>query len=199
MNTDHVQVVLSGVEGTAMRCNHCTLQYFAPLPMPIDVYVEQAKGFALMHRRCVPAPVPSPQLQLPHHAYGIDGASDESDPETDPPAPRVDHYQMFDMNYPKANTYDTLVPALREALTQAEFALLDLDVVHGWHPSSGQFDAVAHWARVENAHKSHAHRKPTPGITLPARLPMPGPLAQALAGTPAEKKRRTTRKAALKK
>lgn len=121
---------------------------------------------------------------------GIDGNSDEPDPETDPPNP----YRMFDANYPKATTHHHLRDALYEALKPAEYALLGPDTIESWHPSSGQFEAVAHWARVENAHTSHANRKPTPGITIPARHSMPHALALALAGS-VEKKPKRGRKA----
>lgn len=72
MKTDHIVIVLAGVEGNAMRCENCTLQYLPPFPMPIEQYVEQAKGFALMHRRCVKPEKPSRQLELPSHRYAID-------------------------------------------------------------------------------------------------------------------------------
>lgn len=122
---------------------------------------------------------------------GIDGSSDEPDPETDPPPP--DPYFGFNANYPKATDRAALRDALHEALKPAEYALLGPESVE-WHPKSGQFEAVAHWARVENAHTSHANRKPTPGITVPARHSMPHALALALAGS-VEKKPKRTRKA----
>lgn len=124
---------------------------------------------------------------------GIDGTSDEPDPETDPPLP--DRYWGFNANYPKAENHLALWDALREALTPAEYGkLVDGKAVASWHRSSGQFEAVAHWARVENAHKVHANRAPTPGITVPARFPMPLALTQALAVSVPEKKPAPARK-----
>ena len=110
---------------------------------------------------------------------GLDGSSDEPDEATDPPAPSP--YAMFAVNYPKAETHAGLFEALQSALTYAEFEKLDAPTVRSWPRDSGVFEAVAHWARVENAHKVHATRPPTAGITLPARLGMPGALQQALA------------------
>ncbi len=136
----------------------------------------------------------------PLEVLGIDGSSDKADPETDPPPP--DPYWGFNANYPKAERHLDLWDALREALTPDEFAKLEAgNDVGSWHRSSGQFEAVAHWVRVENAHRSHADRKPTPGITVPARFPMPLALAQALAKSQPKKpakaaKKKRTRKAA---
>jgi hypothetical protein len=135
---------------------------------------------------------------------GISGSSDEPDPETDPPPARepnrgVEVYRMFDMNYPAPKTKDHLYAMLAQVLTPAEYALLPESCP--WRPSSGEFDAVSHWARVENAHKVHATRPPTAGITLPARLGMPGALQQALATSQPKKpakaaKKKRSRKAA---
>lgn len=126
---------------------------------------------------------------------GIDGSSDEPDEATDPPNP----YAMFAVNYPKPTSHIELRSQLQAALTPAEWEKLDPNVVLGWHPSSGQFDAVAHWARVENAHKSHATRKPTPGITLPARFELPGPLQRALATSQPKKPAKAAKKKRARK
>jgi hypothetical protein len=126
---------------------------------------------------------------------GIDGSSDEPDEATDPPNP----YAMFAVNYPKPTSHIELRSQLEAALTPAEWEKLDPNVVLGWHPSSGQFDAVAHWARVENAHKSHATRKPTPGITLPARFEFPGPLQRALATSQPKKPAKAAKKKRARK
>lgn len=73
MKTDHIIICIAfGVEGAAMRCEHCTLQYVPAFPMPLEKYAEQAKGFALMHRRCEKPAEPSRQMTLPHHAYAVD-------------------------------------------------------------------------------------------------------------------------------
>jgi hypothetical protein len=126
---------------------------------------------------------------------GIDGSSDEPDEATDPPNP----YAMFAVNYPKPTSHIELRSQLQAALTPAEWEKLDTNVVLGWHPSSGQFDAVAHWARVENAHKVHATRKPTPGITLPARFELPGPLQRALATSQPKKPAKAAKKKRARK
>ena len=232
MNTDHV-VARSPL---SMFCQHCSLAISTHPGATLERVADSIRGFALMHRRCEPVPVPSPQLPLPHteprhrvdvvaptlaeleaeddrkcelcgvvaedimshRCAGIDGSSDEPDPETDPPHP--DPYAMFHMNYPKASNHLELWDALRLALTAAEYELVDGDTVAAWHKSSGQFEAVAHWARVENAHNSAGKRPPTPGLTIPQRFSMPHALAHALAVSPplppkAPRKKATTRKA----
>lgn len=128
---------------------------------------------------------------------GIDGASEEPDSETDPPAP--DPYFTFNQNYPRAETSAHLFDELHKALTETEYAKLDGDLVRSWKPATGIFDAVSHWARVENAHQSHKSRAPTPGIVLPARFPMPGPLQQALASSQPKKPAKTGKKTRARK
>jgi hypothetical protein len=146
-------------------------------------------------------PERSPYAEFPDHRpmAGIDGSSDEPDPETDPPSPEVERYRMFDMNYPKPDTTLWLMNYLEEVLSPDDRRDLDWQIVQSWHPSSGQFDAVAHWARVENAHKTAGGRPPTPGMTIPASFPKPKPLFEALSKQPKAKmprKKATTRKAA---
>lgn len=130
---------------------------------------------------------------------GIDGSSDEPDPETDPPPPRepnrgVEVYRMFDMNYPAPKDHAALHDMLMDVLTDAELSKLSWADVKTWHKSSGEFEAVAHWARVENGHTVIGKRTPTPGMTVPARFPMPGVLQQALAASVPTKKAKATRK-----
>jgi len=128
---------------------------------------------------------------------GISGSSDEPDEETDPPVP--DPYWTFRQNYPAASDNEELRLALANCLAPHELNLIDWDTVKSWHPRSGVFDAVAHWARVQNAHQVHKNREPTKGITIPARFPMPGELQKALASSQpkakAPRKKATTRKA----
>jgi hypothetical protein len=112
-----------------------------------------------------------------------------------PLGPPADPYAMFNENYPKAANTQDLMQALNRALGGPLYMKLDWPTVKAWKPSSGIFEAVAHWARVENAHATHGKRKPTPGITLPARFECPGPLAQALEPKPVKpvKARKKTR------
>ncbi len=128
---------------------------------------------------------------------GISGSSDEPDEATDPPA--ASPYAMFAVNYPKAETHAGLFEALQSALTYAEFEKLDAPTVRSWPRDSGVFEAVAHWARVENAHQVHATRPPTAGITLPARLGMPGALQQALATSQPKKPAKAGKKKRVRK
>ena len=203
----------------AFECHHCGGQHAPTLPMPIDQFVSMGKGFVLMHKHC-PKPVePSRQIELPvrcvkcgeqvvardaiEHfaacqgkAAGIDGASDQPDPETDPP--EANPYRMFELNYPKATDQGSLFDALHAALGPVIYANLDGDTVRGWHPDSGVFEAVANWARCENARKVHSKRPPTAGMVVPVTPTMPAALAQALV-VPKPKarprKKPTTRKA----
>lgn len=128
---------------------------------------------------------------------GIDGASEQPDPETDPPAP--DPYWTFRQNYPAASTNEELRLALANCLAPHELNLIDWDVVKSWHPKSGVFDAVAHWARVQNAHQVHKNREPTKGITIPARFPMPGELQKALASSQPKKPTKAGKKTRARK
>lgn len=131
-----------------------------------------------------------PQPDLP----GINGADDEPDEDTDPPPPRV---KVFELNYPAATVHVDLWEALRKALTQAEYDLIDQGVIAQLDRRSPDFRAIAHWARVENAHKTHGTRAPTPGMTVPARFSMPGALARSMTqAAPVEKpaKKRAARR-----
>lgn len=112
------------------------------------------------------------------------------------PYDKPDPYAMFLANYPKPTSHAELLSQLKAALTDAEWGLMDRDVVLGWKRKSDIFDAVAHWVRVENAHKAHATRQPTPGLTLPARFELPGPLQQALASSQPKAARKAGKKAA---
>lgn len=93
----------------AFECNHCGGQHVPALPMPIDQFVSMGKGFVLMHKHCQKPEVPSKQVPMfgadplgkrdpglqamclsEFDDLGIDGSSDEPDPETDPPPPAED-------------------------------------------------------------------------------------------------------------
>lgn len=105
-NTDHV--VCDAQDGGAFRCLHCGDHHAPSFRQPLAVFCESAKGYALMHKHCQPKPEPSKQVPLfdanGHEArsasysttvvplgaaQGIDGMSDEPDPETDPPGHTV--------------------------------------------------------------------------------------------------------------
>lgn len=123
---------------------------------------------------------------------GIDGSSDEPDPETDPPDP-------FFALYPPVRTHHELRDRLYRALTAAEYAKLGPDSVETWHPDTGIFQGIDWWCRVEIAHEDSRKRPPIAGLTIPRRGEMPGPLQQALAASQPKKKaprkKPTTRKA----
>jgi hypothetical protein len=151
-----------------------------------------------------------PHMERPHVSYptetveetrarealfsGIDGSSDEPDPETDPkPAPPPDKF--FEL-YPPVRTHHELRDRLHLALTAAEYAKLGPESVESWHPDTGRFQGVDWWCRVEIAHAESGKREPIAGLTLPRRESMPGVLAQALAVSQpkAPRKKASTRK-----
>jgi len=101
---------------------------------------------------------------------------------------------VFETNYPRPRKSGELMTALAQALAPVDFQRLRVDAVFDWDPKGETFFAVARWAQIENAHRSHANREPTPGMTLPDRQQMPLALAQALTvpvKTKAKRKRAT--------
>lgn len=121
--------------------------------------------------------------QLGPHGEGIDGSTDEPAPEIDPPGPDV-----FAQLYPMARDHGTLRDDLHAVLTPEQYALLPNGTVEAWHPATGIFDAIAHWARIEKAHIEIPKREPIAGFYLQGRMPMPVKLAELL-GKPAKPKR----------
>lgn len=62
-----------------------------------------------------------------------------------------------------------------------------------WHPDTGIFQAIAHWARLELA---HMNAKEHPEIEIPGRMPMPEKLAELRRGLgrPKPKARKPSRR-----
>ncbi len=116
-------------------------------------------------------------------------------------------YEKFFALYPCARTVTML------ALELGAFSgAVSRDQDRGWierlarhSPSSSEFQAIAHWSRLERAHRdseargqsSDASVRDDPqfhGLTLPAREPMPDALRDVL-GVAREKKRRSGKSA----
>jgi hypothetical protein len=211
MNASHVIAIHAGAEGAAFRCEHCTLQYTPPFPMPLDQYVEQGKGFALMHRRCEKPAEPTRQMTLPHRAYaidgpalpgrasdtlrelrlddgdGIDGSADEPAREIDPPD---DDWTRFVKRWPAARDAVQLRTDLSVVLQGINVPTLEQ--LEEWHPDQGKFDSAAHWTRLELAHMNAAEN---PDLVLPPRQPMPEKLAELVNGNAPKKARKARGKA----
>lgn len=215
MKTNHVIVCHAGAEGTAFRCEHCTLQYTPPFPMPLEQYVEQGKGFALMHRRCEKPPEPTRQMTLPHHQYAIDASTDEQAPEIDPPvhpdqlrpylddeAPEHDKPELLDSDdafgkfFGHAKDHEQLLADLACVLQNkggapSKEALLEAIGAVG----STCFDEAAHWTRMQLATMNRSEY-PEFEPYLPMR-PQPMPRAlQAAFKVPKAKKTPAPRKKA---
>lgn len=108
-------------------------------------------------------------------------------------------YDSFFERYPSAkdavSLHADLLPALADAGVTAPPDLLER--LCAVHPRSGIFDGIAHWARVERAHRESSHAARCgeiyfgEGITYPARQPMPLKLAEMVgAGIVLEKRKR---------
>lgn len=190
MNTEHAKC-----DTCEVSCDHCgSTQTLAP--MPVACLVDVVRGFLLMHRRCEKPVEPSPQLPLPGteaapRSYsepadtdswgGIDANTDEPDPETDPPGP-----DPFAVAYPMARDHEKLRADLAVVLQGVLVPTREQLGRH--HPSTGVFDAIAHWTRLELA---RMNRESHPDLDIPTPLPMPEKLAEMRSeiGTPAKKKR----------
>lgn len=101
-------------------------------------------------------------------------------------------YQLFDELYPIPRTTTELCLLLAVVLGTARYP--GNDAIAAWHPDSGIFHGVAHWARKERANDDAEARAKIgePGIAgliVPARSEMPDPLHELLNGKPAKKKR----------
>src|SRR4029079_16288280 len=116
------------------------------------------------------------------YPFAIDGSTDEPAPEIDPPGP----YALFDRMYPLADSVIALRAQLKEVLTPEQFEKGLSWVIP--HPSTGIFNAVANWARIEKAHAEAGSREPIAGLTIPRREPMPVKLAELLGEKPKERR-----------
>lgn len=98
------------------------------------------------------------------------------------------YYESFARAHPAATTHDQLAGGLSRLFPPSQWGTADLVAqVKKWHPSSVFFQDVAHWARVEFAHLDSEARGiegAVPGITIPARTPMPEALTHALGKGP---------------
>lgn len=123
-------------------------------------------------------------------------AADGEDEDEGPPTPRAEvtlAADKFEVLYPPATNAWKLHVELSHLLPAGE--LPTREQVDAWHPASGIFNAIAHWARVERAHLESQQRalRGQPalgGLTVPTRLPMPEKLVEAIAertGKPATK------------
>jgi len=164
--------------------------------------------------------------------FGIDGMDEEPEPETKRPGTHstryvngddsVDpteggepeqlttyaefetgHYAAFAQMYPAPKTQHGLGHLLYEVLSTEQAKAFKKGALGTWHPSSAEFQDIAHWARVEKARAdsmSSAQRgEPGEGgITIPLPPPMPLKLQQALGSTPKRAKKKSARKPARK-
>ncbi|HEU4582683.1 MAG TPA: hypothetical protein VFS67_30710 [Polyangiaceae bacterium] len=192
--TDHV--ICDGADGSAFRCLHCGARHASePEPMLLEQHLNVGRGFILMHKLCRKVDPPSRQMVLPGTQPAIQGrASDllreleEDDASGDlPTAPEVDQFVEL---YPMARTHEALRDYLADALAPGQYEPLPDGTVEAWGVATGVFDAVAHWARIEKAHRDAAGREPIAGLCIPRRIPMPEALQQALAGRAAKKRSR---------
>lgn len=111
-----------------------------------------------------------------------------------------DDYAKFAEMYPMASDPVKLTEQARRALGNTDYSAHLFDAVAKWHPSSVAFQETAHWARVYCAHIDSEERglsNTIPGLTIPAVLPTPKSLQEALRamnGGKASKKKRAPRK-----
>lgn len=121
--------------------------------------------------------------------------ADETDGDDDDQAPTTPRMpppsaeptlvaDKFEVLYPPATNAWKLHQELSFLLPGGE--LPTREQVDQWHPQSGIFNAIAHWARVEAAHLESQQRAargvpPIGGLTVPQRLPMPEKLVEAIA------------------
>jgi len=203
MNTDHVQCYTC-----ELSCNNCGL---APTfePMPAATLSDVIRGFLLMHRRCEKPAEPSKQVELfdalaakeANHTRviqdpiaeaaeamgyydadpGIDGMSDEPDPETDPPGhdlPELtDLDDPFGARYPRAHDHVRLRADL-DVVLQDQGGSPSLEQLRTYPVGSTAYDEIAHWCRMQLA---IMNRKENPDfeVYLPATpQPMPRSLVK---------------------
>ncbi len=96
-------------------------------------------------------------------------------------------YERFFTDYPSKRTHTELARELAPALSGFGAAEQLLAILQQWHPDSGIFYGIAHWSRLERAHRDAVARVGDPraslgkaSLTIPAREPMPDKLAEAL-------------------
>jgi hypothetical protein len=227
-------IVASGL----FRCLHCGSSYTGPdTDTPIDALISVIRGFALMHKHCQPRPEPSKQVELfdelaalqavvplqpPTDCFhGIDGNSDDPDPETDPPghpdqdraylddetdvdgnplpAPAYPQFMIdqelerkFRELFPIALVPWTLRADLAIVLQRIEGAVLpSAATIDGWLTTSLPFQKAAGWVRDELADMNREEH-PEFDVFLPLeRQPMPEELAALV--FPAKKPKRGAR------
>lgn len=183
MKSNHVECTTC-----SLVCAHCRATD-ALASVPADHLVDAVRGFLLRHRRCEKPLEPSKQVELfqalssanpeSHPCNpGIDGSTEEPAPEIDPPSP----YEKFERMYPLATNHVDLWESLRSAIPKSQCAKLPSELP--WDADTGIFNAVATWSRIERAHLDAAQRAPIPGLTIPARLPMPEKLVELLGVKP---------------
>lgn len=164
-------------------------------PMPVAALSDAVRGFLLMHRRCEKPVEPSKQVALFGNlteearivmrdfalaGEGIDASTDEPAPEIDPPDALGQAWAVFSKRCPQATDAVKLAAELSCALQGVHPPHL-FDAVAKHHPSSGVFQGLAHWARLEVAHMNHAEY---PDVWLPARMSMPEVLQEWLKPKP---------------
>lgn len=211
-NTDHI--VSDATDGGAFKCNHCGARYQPPLPMRVEMFCEQGRGFLMMHRACPKPAPPDRQVKLPgadavmgaappppKHRMDVEAPTladlkaEEVVDDRPPPSP----YARFDELYPMPSTLEELLDYCSFGLTGEQFGKLRA-AQPKWGPATGIFNAVANWGRIERGHYEAAYRArdgvdPIAGLTIPARVAMPVKLAEIIEGKPSEgkppKKKRT--------
>lgn len=103
-------------------------------------------------------------------------------------------HDLFKERYPLALDAEMLLWMLRSVLAPEQQTAAVLAAVNGWHPDSGIFHGVAHWARIELAHadsqlRAEAGEPGIPGLLIPKREEMPEPLRELINNKPGKKKR----------
>lgn len=116
-----------------------------------------------------------------------------------PEAPWRDRYpfERFDTEYPIAVSEAELVATLKQVLTSEQFERLvseDEELIHPWAPTSGVFNGVAEWARIELAHRDAAKAADggKPFMAIPVRVDIPEKLAELVGDPPKQKRGRKT-------
>jgi len=110
-------------------------------------------------------------------------------------------YDTFFQRYPIVTSAEALhaelLPALEMAGVDAPADLLAK--LRKVHPESGIFHGIAHWSRVERAHRDAWARAQKgeiyrgPGVTYPLREPLPTKLVEMIATSIVEEKRKRRR------
>lgn len=198
MNTEHVTATIEAF------CKHCGKEDSVISIAAVDA-TDVLRAFLIRHRRCEKPMEPSKQVQLfdeqlkreieaqeiaadggngsvcsVHEYEPIDGATESPAPEIDPPPP-VDDYAKFYAMYPFAQDTPQLRQLLGTVLTLAQIGHLNAQPLPS--PDTAAFQYIAAWVRIECAHVDSEARGiagSIPGLTIPARLPMPNALKKLL-------------------